>query len=94
MIQLQTISERIKQRRSQMLIHSYLYYTLDTSIISDHQWQKWADELTDLQHNNPTKIGFYDTAFEGWDGSTGMHLPKDQWVIDKANYLLDRHSKE
>lgn len=73
-----------------MLIHSYLYYKLDTSIISDHDWQRWADELAELQHEHPQPIGFYDKVFDGWDGSTGMHLPSDDWIKDKANQLLDR----
>ena len=89
-MKLQTFSERLKQRRSQMLIHSYLYYKLDTSIISDAQWQQWANELTEMQiqYPNLTNIGFYDKEFNDWDGSTGMHLPDDSWIRDKALRLL------
>lgn len=86
---LQTSSERIKQRRSQMLIHSFLYYHQDTSIVSDDQWQHWADELTILQKDYPAPIGFYDKAFSDWDGSTGMHLPTDNWIRRKAEQLLE-----
>jgi len=86
---LQTLQEKIKQRRSQMLVHSYLYYHLDTEIISDTLWQKWAEELTELQKlNNHAKIGMYDEAFQDWDGTTGMHLPKDGWVAGQAQRLL------
>ena len=87
MTPLQTPSEKIKQRRSQMLIHSYLYYHLDTSIISDDQWQQWANELHDLQKLYPDPIGFYDNVFQDWDGSTGMHLPIDNWVYQQATKL-------
>ena len=92
---LQTFSEKLKQRRSQMLIHSYIYYHLDTNIISDHQWQDWADELTEMQSQYPqlTNIGFYDKGFSDWNGSTGMHLPVDGWIRDKAQRLLDKHLK-
>ena len=90
---LQTSSERIKQRRSQMLIHSYLYYHKDTSIVSDHQWQHWANELTSLQTQHNHSIGFYDKAFNDWDGSTGMHLPVDQWIQRKAEQLLTYMNK-
>lgn len=73
-----------------MLIHSYLYYILDQPIVSDDDWQRWADELTELQHDHPEPINWYDDAFADWDGSTGMHLPQDQWVRDRAYKLLDR----
>ena len=45
----QRIIEKIRQRRRQMLVHSYIYYELDDSIISDAQWSKWAVELAELQ---------------------------------------------
>lgn len=90
---LKTSSEKIKQRRSQMLIHSYLYYHLDTSVISDDQWQQWANELQYLQDLFPDSIGFYDKVFIDWDGSTGMHLPKDNWIRDKAQQLLTSMGK-
>jgi len=83
----QTLSEKIKQRRTQMMVHSYMYYTLDDTIVSDDKWQQWADELTELQKRK-TKIGFYDKEFADWNGSTGMHLPKDKWIIDRAKKLL------
>lgn len=88
----QTIEEKIKQRRSQMLIHSCLYYELDDPIVSDDQWQNWADELEKLQKENPDKcrIGFFDMEFFDWDGTTGSHLPhRHPWVYKKAKQVLD-----
>ncbi len=49
----QTIKEKIRQRRSQMLVHSYLYYIEDAALIDDDKWQHWADELYRLQKNIP-----------------------------------------
>lgn len=83
----QTLSEKIKQRRTQMLVHSYLYYTLDDTIITDEKWQQWADELTELQKQK-SDIGFYDKEFGDWNGSTGMHLPSPAWIVNKAKKLL------
>jgi hypothetical protein len=83
------IKELIKRRRGQMLVHSYLYYVKDDPIISDDQWQAWADELTQLQNDNPKlKIGYYDKEFFDWDGSTGMHLPKHQLIEQLADKVL------
>ena len=93
---LQTIEEKIKQRRAQMLIHSCIYYELNDNIVSDHQWQAWADELEKLQKDNPDKvsIGFYDDVFKDWTGATGNHLPHlDPWVNNKARWLLRLHDK-
>lgn len=87
----QTLKEKIKQRRAQMLIHSCLYYDMDTNIVSDDQWQHWADELEKLQKENPglIEIGFYDKYFRDWDGATGSHLPhRDKWVYNKALKMI------
>lgn len=72
-----------------MLIHSFLYYQQDDPIISDDQWQAWADELTKLQTDNPDccKIKFYDKEFVDWDGSTGMHLPKHIVIEQRAKQV-------
>lgn len=83
----QTLSEKIKQRRTQMLVHSYLYYELDDIIIDDHKWQEWADELVEL-HKQKADIGFYDEAFSDWTGASGAFLPFDDWVKEKAKKLL------
>lgn len=84
--------ELIKRRRRQMLIHSYLYYRRDESVISDHLWQKWADELVELQAASPeaVMIDFYDEAFHDWDGSTGFHLPADLGIAKAGQRLLDQ----
>lgn len=88
----QTLKEKIKQRRSQMLIHSCIYYELNDNVISDYQWQAWADELEKLQKENPEacNIDFYDYEFRNWNGATGNHLPhRDPWVYAKAQRILN-----
>lgn len=78
-----------------MLIHSCLYYELDESIVSDHQWQAWAEELTVLQKEHPEflKINFFDWDFRDWDGITGAHLRhREPWVYKKALNILEYHN--
>lgn len=81
------IEEKIRQRRSQMLVHSYLYYHLNESIIDDSTFDMWAKELAQLQ-KECYDIGFYDEVFKDWDGSSGYHLPYDSWIVSKATQLL------
>ena len=79
----------IRRRRAQMLVHSFLYYQMDDPVISDDQWQVWADELAQLQKDYPKlcKIGYYDKDFADWDGSTGMHLPRHIVIEQRAKQV-------
>lgn len=88
-----SIASRIIQRRTQMFIHSYLYYALDRPIVDDQTWQRWANELTLLQRNHPKPVGFYDVDFADWDGSTGYHLPQYLWVVDRGHHMLRLHDQ-
>lgn len=86
------IASKIQQRRLQMLIHSKLYYDMDTNLITDRQFDEWGKELVQLQRDNPNiakRICFAE-AFKDWDASTGAFLPlQDPWVIRKAQQLLN-----
>lgn len=86
-----TAAAKIMQRRIQMFVHSYLYYALSTSIVSDHQFDAWARELVMLHKNHPKPVGFHDEDFADWDGSTGYHLPQYPWVVDHGQLLLRLH---
>lgn len=86
------IKSKIRQRRAQMLVHSCIYYEMNENVVSDHEWQKWADELEQLQRDNPDccNIDFFDYEFKDWNGATGNHLPhRHPWVFSKANWLLN-----
>lgn len=88
---MQTISEKIQQRRLQILVHSYIYYELDQNIISDAQWSKWANDLVELQKKYPKEAEsvMYADKFKDFDGSTGMDLAYfDDFIVNRANYLL------
>ena len=94
---IQTIKERIRQRRSQMLVHSYIYYEMDDSVVDDFKWQEWADDLTALQNEYPDQcnIDFYDKEFEGWTGAGGSHLPlRDPDVMKKAQKILSYYENK
>ena len=94
--QIMNIKSKIKQRRLQMLVHSYIYYKLDKNIVDDATWSRWAKELQQLQDKYPdeSKEVEWAEAFEGWDGSSGAFLPlDDEWVRQKAMKILEIHDR-
>lgn len=79
-----------------MLVHSYIYYRRDDSIVDDYKWQEWANELADLQKKNPSEcsMDFYDEEFKDWTGDTGNMLPLDDpQVIKKSESLYQSYQK-
>lgn len=88
----QTIIERIRQRRRQMLVHSYIYYECDQSIVSDADWSKWAKELQQLQKDYPEEskqVEEYE-QFKDWDGSSGAFLKFGENIKTVAKILLEQ----
>lgn len=87
----QEIRDLIQRRRLQVLVHSCIYYELNSNIITDEQWDKWARELVQLQKDYPeeSESVIWFNAFVDWDASTGAFLPlTDEWVVRKAKWLL------
>lgn len=83
------VQEKIRQRRFQMVVHSYLYYKMDSPVVDDTTWQRWANELVVLQNVYPDEcgMGLWDKDFKDWDGSTGMHLDQTGGVREYAEYI-------
>lgn len=83
---------KIRQRRLQLLVHSYIYYELGESVVSDATWQKWADELVKLQKEYPaisSKV-VYAQEFKDFDGTTGYHLPyREDKIVQIAHWLVN-----
>ena len=81
----------IERRRRQILVHSYIYYEMNSNIISDNKWSEWAVELAKLQETYPTlsKQAALSSEFYNFDPSTGMDLPyRQEWIKRKAEQLL------
>jgi predicted adenine nucleotide alpha hydrolase (AANH) superfamily ATPase len=73
---------RMCQLRRQILLHSYLYYGLNENIWADHEWDKRAKELHQLQTEHGWNINFYDEIFKGWTGQSGYWLPTNKVGLD------------
>lgn len=89
-----SICELIKRRRRQMMVHSYIYYRLGTSIIDDYTFDKWAYELKDLQNKYPLESQYTELyeEFKDWDGSTGFNL--DTYLFSHIAERLLRSKNE
>lgn len=72
-----SVLELINRRQRQMLVHSYLYYERDESLISDYDFDTWAFELVALRQKYPREFNQsdYKHEFRTFDGSTGFDLP-------------------
>lgn len=83
------IMEKIQQRRLQLLVNSVIYYRLDTILVEDKQFDKWAYELRDLQKKYPkeSEATKYYEYFKDWDGTTGYNLPVYPF-LDTAEQLI------
>lgn len=90
----------IRCLRSALTVNAGLYYDLNETAITDHQWDEMALALVALQkryaHVLPF-VDFFDSAFDGFDGSTGFHLPYrvEPFLtnIKRAAEYLEKHRK-
>lgn len=86
------IMEEIKRLRLCVLVHSIIYYRLNTNIVSDYQYDKFAKKLKALQDKYPElskAVPDYNKEFEGWNGCSGFDLPLgDIWGYGKALWLV------
>lgn len=85
------ITSLIKRRRRQILVHSCLYYKMNTNIITDEEFDKWCAELRDLHSKYPQYMdcGVFDAEFKKWGGFSGFDLPTyAPEVHSKAEQLL------
>lgn len=88
------ITSLIRRRMLQCWLHSFLYYELNTNIISDEKWSMWAKELAELIKKYPKEFQTIKhwEIFKDFDGSTGFDLAKKATprLISKAYMLLGR----
>ncbi|WP_413063073.1 DNA ligase LigA-related protein [Siminovitchia sp. 179-K 8D1 HS] len=93
MVSIQNVKEKIKQRRRQIIVHSYIYYYLNNSVISDHIYDRWCNELVELQEKYPDIASECEFAeeFKGFTGETGFDLYMGSWVHEVAWKILKYH---
>lgn len=91
------IKEKINQRRRQMLVHSCIYYRFDTNIVSDFDYDRWVNELMELQRKYPeiAQQCVYQEDFKNLDETTsGFNIGHSRpEIVRKAQYLLKLQNK-
>ena len=94
---------KVSYLQRQIIIHSILYYELDSSVISDKNFDDLSKQLVKMQ-KELTKEEFdrtdYSYCMEDFDGSTGFDLygrltKKDKKrLTEYAKYILRLSQKE
>jgi len=89
--------ELIKRRRLQILVHSFIYYRLNDSIISDDTFDRWATELINLQKDYPeiSRATVHYEAFKDFltiDSAASLPLDGDIDLASRAYNLLRQHN--
>jgi hypothetical protein len=80
------------RRRQQFLIHSYLYYVMDESLIDDAMYDRICCELVQLQRQYPdiaAQLPYHDICIQLDETASGSYIrdyPRE--IVSKALYLL------
>ena len=72
-----TTQERIDFLQRYIIVHSYIYYELDSNVISDREYDTKSKELVKYKNDYPDlwkSSEYYKQFGEDYDGSTGFTL--------------------
>lgn len=69
-----TVLEKVSALHRYILVHSCIYYEMDSSIIDDKQYDKAAYLLVEMQKEVNILDTDYGDIFTGFDGTTGFDL--------------------
>lgn len=90
-----TYNELLNRRIQQFLVHSFLYYQLNMSIIDDSFYDRICVDLVKLKTNENYKKHRYSSFIEGLDSSgTGFFIKEyPPRIISRALHLLYDENK-
>lgn len=87
------VIELITRRQRQIIVHSYLYYKLDETIIPDTTFDAWYFQLLDLQkkyHDIAKKAPYWCIAKQFDETGSGYFIKKyPPELIGQALIVLD-----
>lgn len=82
----------MNRRMRQILVHSCIYYEFNQNIVSDHVYDAWGNELTELIKKYPEMLseleyGFYFIDYV--EMPSGFNLQyRDPKIMSRAAHLL------
>lgn len=88
----EVVKEFINRRRRQIVFHSIAYYRFGANLISDDQWDVWANELVVCQNKHPelsNQVEYMRDIFKDWDGITGYDLYDGKIVLTVQRMILN-----
>ena len=86
-----TAQEKIELLQRWILVHSYLYYCMDLSIVTDHTYDMNSKQLFELRVEHPDSWANarYTYAMEEFDGSTGFGLVEKLDENERKSIMWD-----
>ena len=75
-----TVLEQIDILQRKIILHSYLYYELDDSVISDREYDAMSKQLVEYKNDHPdlwVKSEYYKQFGDDYNGATGFTLFHD-----------------
>lgn len=82
-----TLLEKVNFLQRKIIINSIAYYVLDSSVLTDREYDELSRQLVDLQKEVDIKDTQYGYVLDKFDGSTGFDLYDNLNEHDKE-YLL------
>lgn len=79
--------DKVSALQRYILVHSCLYYELDSSIIADKEYDKKAYLLVEIQKGINISDTDYGYVFKGFDGTTGFDLYSKLSEIDRDKII-------
>lgn len=92
---------KIELLQKWILIHSIIYYKLNTTVVSDQVYDNNSKQLVQLKNSNPDDFNnskWY-KQFVNFEGSTGFDLfaklnkKQKSQLMDIAEYVVQLHTK-
>lgn len=78
-------------KMSHVIVHSYIYYVLNSSVVSDSTFDKLSQEVASLIKEYPEDASEHRDykLFKDFDGSTGYNLVGDDpYWLDRASIVM------
>jgi hypothetical protein len=91
------VREELQRRVRQFLVHSYIYYELDTNIIPDHMYDWLCKRLAELAEQYPdADVDYFDLAKGVGASGSGFYIKEYPPAIVTTSFRclwMDRKQK-